>query len=338
MAMREKQLNARAISDCLCLYLKPCVDMTYLSNPEMTRACGNSYAGAAMRITLRTIYSDHGTAWTARAGDNGAVNVGKKQQKATRRGWRERRQRRKLARELRGARIPFRFWQHALSELRACNHLDAPQRRRLRALCGRFLAQTRFSGARGYPVDDRMRLIIAILGCLPALELGLSALRGVREVVVYGGTFVVDRETEDEAGVVHEERTPMAGEAWEQGPVILSWGDIVAARATHGLDEGLVLHEFVHKLDMLSGDANGQPPLHREMDRRAWQRDFQAAFDDLNAALDRGEETALDPYGAESPAEFFSVCGEAFFLAPDLLKSHYPAIYEQLAAFFRQRP
>jgi Mlc titration factor MtfA (ptsG expression regulator) len=246
--------------------------------------------------------------------------------------------RRRRARRLRALRLPYRFWHHRLQELHSVRHLNPAQRRRLRILCGEFLAGKRFVGARGFPVDDRMRLLIAILACLPALELGLSALRNVRDVVIYSGTFLVDREGEDEAGVVHSEQAEMAGEAWEQGPVILSWGDFVAHAASQGLDEGLVLHEFVHKLDMLSGSANGMPPLHRDMDGRAWSGDFQQAYDALCDEVDRGMEPALDPYGAQSPAEFFSVSCEAFFLAPQTLREAYPAVYAQLAAFFRQDP
>lgn len=248
--------------------------------------------------------------------------------------WRRRRQ----ARRLRALHIPYGFWRARLSELRACRHLTPAQRRRLRVLCGAFLAETRFVGARGFPVDDRMRLIIAVLGCLPVLELGIEWLRGVREVVVYPGTFLVDHESLDEAGVVHRERREMAGEAWERGPVILSWGDLVRDAAVHGLDEGLVLHEFVHKLDMLTGEANGVPPLPPEIDRQHWQRNFSAAYERHCMAVDHDLATPLDPYGAQSPAEFFSVTSEAFFLDSAMLLGEFPDVHALLQQFYRQDP
>jgi Mlc titration factor MtfA (ptsG expression regulator) len=52
----------------------------------------------------------------------------------------------------------------------------------------------------------------------------------------------------------------------------------------------------------------------------------------------RGEDTALDPYGAEHPAEFFAVMSEAFFETPTLLQAQYPAVYDQLRQFYRQDP
>ena len=50
------------------------------------------------------------------------------------------------------------------------------------------------------------------------------------------------------------------------------------------------------------------------------------------------EDTAIDPYAAEDPAEFFAVVSEVFFADPLLLRGEYPDVYAQLAAFYRQDP
>ena len=55
-------------------------------------------------------------------------------------------------------------------------------------------------------------------------------------------------------------------------------------------------------------------------------------------APDRGEDTAIDPYAAESPAEFFAVLSEVFFADPLLLRDEYPQVYAQFARFYRQDP
>ena len=62
------------------------------------------------------------------------------------------------------------------------------------------------------------------------------------------------------------------------------------------------------------------------------------AFDDFQERVDQGEETLLDPYGAEWPAEFFAVASEAFFENPALLRGEYPDVYEQFRLFYRQDP
>ncbi|MDZ7686070.1 MAG: M90 family metallopeptidase [Gammaproteobacteria bacterium] len=117
--------------------------------------------------------------------------------------------------------------------------------------------------------------------------------------------------------------------------MVLSWEDIDWQE-----DEGynVVLHEFAHKLDMLNGDADGLPPLHRDMSRARWSEVLGAAFDDLSQYDEADPDAWMDPYGAESPAEFFAVASEAFFDTPAALHATRPALYEQLRAFYRQDP
>jgi Mlc titration factor MtfA (ptsG expression regulator) len=100
-----------------------------------------------------------------------------------------------------------------------------------------------------------------------------------------------------------------------------------------------VIHEFAHKLDMRNGAANGMPPLHRDMDVKLWTREFSLAFEYLQGTIARNEgASAIDPYAAESPAEFFAVLSESFFEAPEVVAKHYPAVYELLKSFYRQDP
>jgi Mlc titration factor MtfA (ptsG expression regulator) len=89
---------------------------------------------------------------------------------------------------------------------------------------------------------------------------------------------------------------------------------------------------------MLNGDANGFPPLHADMSREVWSEVFTRAYADFCKRVDGDEATVLDPYAAENPAEFFAVMSEAFFQTPLVVKSYYPAVYGQLASFYRQDP
>ncbi|HTY98709.1 MAG TPA: zinc-dependent peptidase, partial [Rhodocyclaceae bacterium] len=127
-------------------------------------------------------------------------------------------------------------------------------------------------------------------------------------------------------------------EAWEGGPVVLSWFDDPAEAG--GVNT--VIHELAHKLDMTNGAVDGLPRLHADMSRRDWLAAFEAAYADFCRQVDeadrRGRDTELDPYGSESPAEFFAVMSEAFFQTPRLLRRHYPAVYDQLRQFYRQQP
>ena len=69
-----------------------------------------------------------------------------------------------------------------------------------------------------------------------------------------------------------------------------------------------------------------------------WIEAFTQAYEDLHARIARGEETPLDEYAAESPAECFAVFSEYFFEAPQRLHTVYPAVYAQLVQYYRQDP
>ena len=245
-------------------------------------------------------------------------------------GWRRRR-------ILANRSIPDAIWQQTMADIPAMSVLDAKALERLRALTLLFLHEKSLEPAGGLELDDAMRTRIAALACRPILGLGLDYYENFLSVIVYPEEFLVrNRESVDEAGVVHTRDEVLSGEAWDQGPVILAWQDVNASGRGDGYD--VVAHECAHKLDLLDGDMNGCPPLNRGMRADAWSKSFQVAYDDLIRRLDRGEEPWLDPYAAEEPAEFFAVCTEMFFDVPVAFLDEYPEIYAQLAAFFRQDP
>jgi Mlc titration factor MtfA (ptsG expression regulator) len=208
-----------------------------------------------------------------------------------------------------------------------------PENEKLKRLALLFLAEKQFVGAHGLEVTDAMRVSIAAQACLPILELGLDWYSGFTGIVVYPGDFRVRRTQADEHGVVHEWDDELAGEAMPGGPVVLSWD-----AAANDARMNVVIHEFAHKLDMLNGEADGLPPLHREMERGAWAHAFREAYEGFCDAVDRGKDTWLDPYAAEHPSEFFAVVSEAFFEHPAETRRRYPEVYEQLKLFYRQEP
>ena len=227
------------------------------------------------------------------------------------------------------------LWRDVVSRYEFLRTLTPVEQKRLRDLAQRFLFSKQLSGAAGLQLTDQMCMVIAGQACLLILNLGLEYYRGWVEVIIYPGDFMPRREYTDEDGVVHIEREPMQGEAWLQGPVILSWK---AAHSENNHGVNVVIHEFAHKLDMLNGEPNGFPPLHDDMCREDWAQDFSRAYQDFCARVDRGEDTAVDPYAAESPAEFFAVLSEVFFECPQLLKGTYAEVYRQLSRFYRQDP
>ena len=239
-------------------------------------------------------------------------------------------------RTLRHSALPEEAWHDAVCGRALFGGLSAPELDRLRQLTTLFLNEKQMVAAGGFVLDVEACIKIAAQACLPVLNLGLDYYAGWVSVIVYPDEFVPEHEYMDEYGVVHSVREPVMGESWDRGPVVLSGADALRCGAPDGIN--VVIHELAHKLDGLNGSLNGLPPLHQGMSQQDWAQAFTAAYRDFCAKLDSGQYTALDPYASESPAEFFAVSSEAFFVAPGALEHEYPEVYRQLCAFYRQQP
>jgi Mlc titration factor MtfA (ptsG expression regulator) len=256
--------------------------------------------------------------------------------------------------------IPESLWQDTLAALPFTARLTRDERTRLRRLAEHLLADKEMAAAGGLDLTAPMQVNVAVQACLPILNLGIDWYRGWTSIVIYPTEFLVARQITDEAGVVHEYTEPISGEAWDGGPLLLSWADVSAGRDQAGA-YNVVIHEFTHKIDMLNGDANGVPEfdrrLHQTLDARRWAEVLHDAYDRLHAELEMIErelpagihpddEAAdpyyahlpLDAYAAHSEGEFFAVSSEAFFVDPARLRDAFPDWYMLLAQFFRQDP
>ena len=227
-------------------------------------------------------------------------------------------------------------WRYAQARCMPAQRLPATEQARLRVLATLFLHHKALEPVRGVVLDDGMRALLAAHACLPVLHLGLGWYRSWHALVIYPGLFVPEREYVDQAGVVHHTHAVLEGEAWERGPVILSWEAVMQSGSPAG--HNVVIHEMAHKLDMLNGAANGFPPLHASMDRLAWSQAFADAWRRLERARRAGHPVLMDPYGLENPGEFFAVASEVFFEQPAALLELSPDLYRQLTLFYRQQP
>jgi len=246
--------------------------------------------------------------------------------------------RRRLARRLRDSRLPLSLWLRVRQASLLHYHLGFAERLRLRQLAGLFLQRKRIVGAGGMTLDDYRRCVIAAQACLPILELDLDDYNGWSEVIVYPDAFIVQHDEPDANGLIHEHQRVLSGEAWSRGPLILSWRDARPGTRHRRQGNNVIIHECAHKLDMQNGAANGMPPLHRGMDRREWTRVFSASYRRLLRQIERHRRPPIDPYAAESPAEFFAVVSEEFFEVPARLHQAEPRVYRQLRLYYRQDP
>ncbi len=247
------------------------------------------------------------------------------------------------------------LWATILAQYPFLARLTSTEKTRLLELSGEFLARKQFHGAHGLDVTDAMALAIAAQACLPLLhwhvqgraDRVLGWYDGFVGIVVHADEVLAPREVVDEAGVVHRYRERLAGEAMADGPVMLNWHDVAHAGTLAEDGYNLVIHEFAHKIDMRQGEADGCPALppgfagsaSARAARQHWRAVLAASFERFREQVLLAERfgappTWLDPYAAESPAEFFAVTCEAFFTQPERLARELPEWHALLAAFF----
>lgn len=241
--------------------------------------------------------------------------------------------------------IPDALWQSTLAQYPFLKNRAANDLNRLHTLSAQFLTQKQFSGAHDLVVTDAMAVAIAAQACLPVLNLGLSLYDDFRGIVVHPGAMLARRSAVDAAGVHHSYKEALAGEAMQGGPVTLSWQDVAASPAHAERGYNVVIHEFAHKLDMRASAGsppNGCPPLPNRIARAQWQSTMQSAFATFTEQVVMAQRFGaplpwLDAYGATSPAEFFAVACEAYFVNPTQFANEFSAVSTLFDAYFGQR-
>lgn len=236
--------------------------------------------------------------------------------------------------------IPEALWQQTLAHYPFLARRPADELALLRLRVGEFLRDKEFTGVHGLSVTDEMAVAIAAQACLPVLHLGLHWYEDFKGIVVHPGAMLARREMMDDAGVVHGYTEELTGEAMERGPVTLSWEDVAAAGDAAASGYNVVIHEFVHKMDMRSGTADGCPPLPSPELLAAWQTHMAASYARFQTQLvmaDRfgAEKPWLDAYGAIAPAEFFAVAAEAYFVNRLRFAQEFPELLSLFDRFFR---
>ncbi|QCB45045.1 M90 family metallopeptidase [Hydrogenophaga sp. PAMC20947] len=264
------------------------------------------------------------------------------------------------------AALPERLWQSTLRTHPFLHALTDAEKTMLQRLVAHFLHEKEFYGAHGLTITDSMAIAIAAQACRPLLHLpgpgqttvGLDRLDALNwyddfvGIVVQPGAAVAQREITDASGVVHHYREALAGEAMQGGPVMLSWTEVQRAPAAAAQGSNVVIHEFIHKMDM-RGTRVGQPAdgapdwshgclgsLSGEAARTHWRETMSEAYQHFREALSMAERFGaerpwLDAYGATHPAEFFAVTCEAYFVNRAKFEQEFPALLRLYDGFFK---
>jgi hypothetical protein len=217
--------------------------------------------------------------------------------------------------------------------------LSADEQVKVRDYLRVFVAEKNWEGCGGLAMTDEIRVTIAAHVAILVLGFPEQYFDRVLSILVYPTAYVAQGKVYSESGVVLEGDSAREGETWYRGPIVLAWSDVLTGGRNQRHGSNVVLHEFAHQLDMLNGrNVDGTPPLDSDEQYRRWTRIFDEHYRRLVQDCQHGQPTLLDCYGATSPAEFFAVASEMFFMRPQAFEDRHPALYSLFCDFYRQKP
>lgn len=199
-----------------------------------------------------------------------------------------------------------------------------------------FLDQVTFHANGGLELSEEMRLSIAAQACLLIVNSPVWY-DTIRTVLIYPESVLTGRKVHD-GFVVHEHDSHLAGESWNRGPVVLAWDH--ALQGGLDADDGynVVIHEFAHQLDSLTGHTDGIPILRKGQRYDRWEKAMLDAYHGHVERVQSGHHSLIDPYGATNHQEFFAEAVVTFFEKPRAMQREEPALYAQLAELFALDP
>lgn len=216
--------------------------------------------------------------------------------------------------------------------------LPAADLRELEGKAHVLLEEKSFEGCGGIDLSDEHRVTIAAYGALMLLHRDTDYYPRLASILVYPSAFLapVRHAVGEVAGIETDEER--IGESWSAGSLVVSWEDVIADLEEPDAGCSVLIHEFAHQLDEEESMGEGVPTLQSRDAYRSWQKVFSREYEAHCDAVDGGRRTLLDEYAAESPAEFFAVASEIFFLLPLDLRMRHPDLYRELSSFYRQDP
>jgi Mlc titration factor MtfA (ptsG expression regulator) len=229
-------------------------------------------------------------------------------------------------------------WEAVVSEhLGIWRTFDSSERDRLAGIADWLLRHKHWEAARGFELDDIVPTIIAVQAGILVLALDIGFYREVSAIVVFPTTiFSHGPHAGPVPGTLSDDVVPLLGQAQDRhGAILVAWDDAHRAARHPGHGRNVVFHEFAHKIDMLDNLIDGTPPLDTKEQLARWVAVCTEPYAELRAGTPR---PPLDPYGGESPAEFFAVATETFFDTPLALEANEPALFDVLRDFYLQDP
>lgn len=190
-----------------------------------------------------------------------------------------------------------------------------------------FLSEVAITGVET-EIDDTDRLLVASSAVIPLFGFPELRYRNISEVLLYKDSFNHENETEGKERYI----LGKVGSGNMNRLMILSRPALHAGFENATSKSNVGIHEFVHLIDKADGATDGIPEsLMTQQFVMPWLNKMHEEIEEI-----KSHDSDINPYGATSKVEFFSVASEYFFNQPDLFKKKHPDLYELLSKIYRQ--
>lgn len=223
-------------------------------------------------------------------------------------------------------------WESLLKEnVLFYRNLSKSERKRFRDRMMEFLSEVYIEGVQT-ELEDLDKILIAASAVIPVFGFKEWHYSNLSGIIIYPDNFNGDLEfeTQGEKRVI----AGLVGSGRFEKQMILSRKALRYGFENEADKENTSIHEFVHLIDKLDGEADGVP--ERLLQRQyitPWLKLMHEEMETIN-----DNKSDIRNYGGSSQVEFLAVASEYFFERPDLFQSKHPELYEMLEKCFQQSP
>ena len=193
------------------------------------------------------------------------------------------------------------------------NKLSDRHKRQFQHRVANFIAQKRFIGRDGLEITERMKVLLAAMGCMLSFGRKNYTYPLIEFVLLYPTKFY-----------------SKANEAYHIGEfnprekaLVLSWEDFEKGYKITDDNLNLGIHEFMHAMQLEAKQG-------RDSDSTRFTRQFQNILRQLTQqeVKDKLDETRyFRAYAFTNQYEFMAVMAEYFFESPQEFKTNFPLLY-----------
>lgn len=177
-----------------------------------------------------------------------------------------------------------------------------------------FINSKKFVGREGVEITDRMKVLIAAIGCMLSFGRKHYLYSLIEHILIYPDTFYSTANEDYHVG----EFNP-AGKA-----LVLSWKVFEEGYKITNDNLNLGIHEFMHAMQLESKQS-------RDIDSTRFAKQFQNILKRLTTqeVKDKLDQTRyFREYAFTNQYEFMAVLAEYFIESPKEFNSHFPVLYD----------